>query len=442
MYRFLIILSILICSCSTTSNYYSFDNALIAGTEKIQNELPEGVKVAILDFKSDNENLSSYIIEEMYDKLINFGNLSIMERSRTNTIAMEVGYQLSGEVDDKEIVRIGHQLGADYVVTGQIIFSGEAYRLRIFAIDIEKGRRVASSSLNINRNDRQINHLLATQTVSNRQESQNNNLIAGNNDDILSIAIQNLVDNIPNNYRILILGITGANDLRQDHIQEKIVEYLMINQSNTGTIIIQEKERVATIRAMENQHSGNIFVSDEHMIEIGRMTGANMIITGGIFGNRDTRRIVFRAIDIETFQIISSSCVLFNQNSSDFVNDVEALFQRINNGLFNNVRNEAVIVVKNTIGTNRNADFVYDLIENNLVNNSRYRIITMSDHSLDLIMKERNFQHSGFVSEDTMVAINRAWGPQFEINIVFFNNKIQVRINNLARGNVIIQETI
>jgi TolB-like protein len=167
MKKILVVLSLLVFSCSTTSNYYSFDNALEMGTEKIQNDLPARAEVAILDFKSDNENLSAYVIEEMYDKLINFGKLSIMERSRTNTIAMEIGYQFSGEVDDSEIIKIGHQLGADYVVTGQIVFSGEAYRLRVFAIDIVKGRRVASSSLNINPNDRQINHLLAIETVEN-----------------------------------------------------------------------------------------------------------------------------------------------------------------------------------------------------------------------------------------------------------------------------------
>ena len=166
MKKIMAIFSLLIFSCSTTSNYYTFDNALEMGTEKIQNDLPAGADVAILDFKSDNENLSAYVIEEMYDKLINFGKLSIMERSRIKTIAMEIGYQLSGEVDDNEIINIGHQLGADYVVTGQIVFSGEAYRLRVFAIDIVEGRRVASSSLNINPNDKEINYLLATKATS------------------------------------------------------------------------------------------------------------------------------------------------------------------------------------------------------------------------------------------------------------------------------------
>jgi len=166
-------LSLIICSCVTGPKYLSFDDALETGIEKIQNELPEGTQIAILDFKSDNKNLSSYIIEEMYDKLVNSGKLSIMERSRIDTIRMEVDYQLSGEVDDNQIINIGKQLGADFVVTGEIAFSGEAYRLRIFAIDIEKGRRVASSSLNINRNDRQINYLLTiNQPVSiNKQPS-------------------------------------------------------------------------------------------------------------------------------------------------------------------------------------------------------------------------------------------------------------------------------
>jgi TolB-like protein len=164
MKKIYVILALIICSCSTAPKYLSFDNALETGIQKIGNDLPEGIEVAILDFKSDNENLSSYIIEEMYDKLVNFGKLSIMERSRTDTIALEVGYQLSGEVDDKEIIEIGKKLGADYVVTGQLTFSGEAYRLRIFAIEIKNGRRVASSSLNINRNDRQITYLLENRT--------------------------------------------------------------------------------------------------------------------------------------------------------------------------------------------------------------------------------------------------------------------------------------
>jgi TolB-like protein len=171
-----ILVIITISSCATVQNDYSFDNALENGIQKIINDLPANADIAILNFKSDNTNLSSYIIEEIYDKLINGGKFSIMERSRTDAIFDEVGYQLSAEVDDNEIINIGHQLGADFVVTGQIIFSGQSYRLRISAIDIAKGRRVASSALNIKSNDKQVAFLL------NQNNSQNlilNNSIIG-----------------------------------------------------------------------------------------------------------------------------------------------------------------------------------------------------------------------------------------------------------------------
>jgi TolB-like protein len=174
-----VILIVLISSCSTLPDDYSFDDALAMGIQKIQNDLPDSSDIAILDFKSDNVNLSSYVIEEIYDKLINGGKLSIMERSRTDTILMEVGYQLSGEVDDNEIINIGHQLGAEFVVTGQIIFSGTSYRLRIFAIDIEKSRRIASSSLNITMNDKQIKYLLATETQQIDDSIQEKNMFLG-----------------------------------------------------------------------------------------------------------------------------------------------------------------------------------------------------------------------------------------------------------------------
>jgi TolB-like protein len=174
-----VVLIVLISSCSTLPGDYSFDDALAMGIQKIENDLPDNSDIAIIDFKSENVNLSSYIIEEIYHKLINGGKLSIMERSRTDTISMEVGYQLSGEVDDNEIINIGHQLGADFVVTGQIIFSGTSYRLRIFAIDIEKGRRVASSSLNITVNDKQIKYLLTTEMQQIDDGIQEKNMFLG-----------------------------------------------------------------------------------------------------------------------------------------------------------------------------------------------------------------------------------------------------------------------
>ena len=415
-------------SCSSISksdsNYHSFDEALEIGIEKIENDLPEGSDIAVLDFKSDSQNLSSYIIEEMYDKLINGGKLAIMERSRTDAIKMEVGYQLSGEVDDNEIISIGHQLGANYVVTGQIVFSGEAYRLRIFAIDVEKGRRVASSSLNIKSNDRQINYLLSSKTNENTQIANTKN------EDVLYEAVRDLLKRIPKNSRVLITGITGSNELKAQYIQTTIA-----NEAQ-GILIITEDQRTASMEMQEKFLNEYFYES----VTIGNMDGASIIVTGGVFGTGESRRIVLRALDVEKGLIVSESCVLFAQNNTELINDVEALSQRINNNLSKNIRNDTSIVVINNVGTNRNGDFLFDMIENNLVNLFKYKVVTRSE--LELINAEQKFQMSGWVSSDTAIMLGNLVGAQYIVNIEYTNGKIQVAVIDVNRGNSFMQETM
>jgi TolB-like protein len=419
-------------SCSSVpksdSNYHFFDDALEIGIQRIENDLPEGSDIAVLDFKSDNQTLSSYIIEEMYDKLINGRKLSIMERSRTDTIKMEVGYQLSGEVDDNEIINIGHQLGADYVITGQIIFSGEAYRLRIFAIDVEKSRRVASSSLNIKSNDRQINYLLSSKTNENTQIVNTNS--DAKNEDVLYEAVQVLLKRIPKNSRVLITGITESNEFNKQHIQTAIA-----NEAK-DILIITEEQRAASIEMQKD------FLSDEYSydsVTIGNMDGANIIITGGVFGTGESRRMVFRALDVEKGVILSESCVLFAQNNTELINNVEALSQRIINNLMKSIRNDATIVVINKVGISRNGDFIFDMIENNLVNLFKYKVITRSE--LELIKNEQNLQwSSGYFAEETMVMIGNLIGAQYILNIEYTNGKIQITVLDVNKGNSFIQE--
>ena len=426
----------LIFSCISGPKHLSFEDALETGVQRLRNSLQEDAQLAILDFKSDNEILSSYIIGELYDKFINLGIIP-MERSRIDTIALEVGYQLSGAVDDDEIIRIGHQLGAGFVVTGEIMFTGEAYRLLIFAIDIERGRRIASSSLNINRNDRSINHLISTRTITNIQIVEDSTNIRENGE-VLSTAIQNLVNRIPRNSRILIADFIGTNEFHPQNIQS------VISNEAIGISVITEEQRQSAINFRNEQNHGVAFgnLGDESWINVGNLAGADVIITGGVIGTGDYRRIVFRAINVETRQIISESCVLFRRNNTETINDVESLSQRVISGIYGKIRDGAPIAVINNIGMNRNADFVFDIIENNLVNLSRYRIVTLTQNIIDLIEKEIMFQMSGEASDGTVIGLGRSIGAQFIINIDFIDSKIQVRVFDVSQGMIILQETM
>jgi len=147
----------------------SLDQAVQNSTQAIETRLPKGAKTAVLTFASGSQAFSDYIIDELATALSASRNIQVIDRQHTDAIRKEFNIQFSGDVSDDEVKRIGHQLGAQYVVTGSLVDIGTAYRFRVAAINIETAVREGSSSLNININDPQVTFLLTgkrTQTYS------------------------------------------------------------------------------------------------------------------------------------------------------------------------------------------------------------------------------------------------------------------------------------
>jgi hypothetical protein len=152
--------------------------AIVSSAEKIEQEVGSGKKVAIYDFLSTSPQLSTYVIDELMDVFINHKILTIAERNRLAVVRTEADYQFgSGEVDDNEIIDIAHGRGIDFVITGQLDYDGINWRFRIYAIDTNKRIRVASSSLYIRSNDRQLNYFLGGAAPPSK------NTVAGNSTD-------------------------------------------------------------------------------------------------------------------------------------------------------------------------------------------------------------------------------------------------------------------
>jgi TolB-like protein len=141
----------------------SLDQAVQTSAQEIETRLPQGAKTAVLTFTSTKQAFSDYIIDEIATAFSASGNLQVIDRQHTDAIRKEFNIQFSGDVSDDEVKRIGHQLGAQYVVTGSLVDIGTAYRFRVAAINIETAVREGSSSLNININDPQVVFLLTGQ---------------------------------------------------------------------------------------------------------------------------------------------------------------------------------------------------------------------------------------------------------------------------------------
>jgi len=138
----------------------SLDQAVLNSTQAIETRLPKGAKTAVLTFVSGSQAFSDYIIDELATALSASRNIQVIDRQHTDAIRREFNIQFSGDVSDDEVKRIGHQLGAQYVVTGSLVDVGTVYRFRVAAINIETAVREGSSSLNININDPQVVFLL------------------------------------------------------------------------------------------------------------------------------------------------------------------------------------------------------------------------------------------------------------------------------------------
>jgi len=118
--------------------------------------------------------------------------------------------------------------------------------------------------------------------------------------DAITNASAEMAEKIPVNSTIAILNVYSSDR----NTSEYIIGELEYNFVNTGKFKIVDRRRLDQIRAEQNfQLSGE--VSDNSAVTIGNMLGANIVITGEITGSGSMQRIILKALDVKTAQIIT-----------------------------------------------------------------------------------------------------------------------------------------
>jgi TolB-like protein len=116
--------------------------------------------IAVLNFSSISGDLSAYVVDELTLVLEGSNRFVVVERQRLDIIRREENFHLSGAVSDESAKTIGKKLGAQYVITGELLEMGNSYRFRIMALDVETAVINAPTSININRNDSQVKYFM------------------------------------------------------------------------------------------------------------------------------------------------------------------------------------------------------------------------------------------------------------------------------------------
>jgi tetratricopeptide (TPR) repeat protein len=158
----------LLAACATTGGTaLSLQDAIEQSAEKIVSELPAGSRVAIVAFESESDNLSNYIMEELTGALFDRG-IEVADRRNLPYVFQELNFQMSGMVSDETAVSVGKQIGANMVITGQLINLNGMYRYRTTAIRMEQATHASVTRINVRSNAetrRMIAALARQQTV-------------------------------------------------------------------------------------------------------------------------------------------------------------------------------------------------------------------------------------------------------------------------------------
>jgi hypothetical protein len=114
----------------------------------------------------------------------------------------------------------------------------------------------------------------------------------------LARAAEDVLKNVPKRSRIAIVYITALDRSQTEYISGEL-EFMWVNQG----YIITDRAQLDRIRREQNfQMSGE--VDDDTAVSIGKIIGANIIVTGRVDGEGNLRRLRLRALDTQTAQVV------------------------------------------------------------------------------------------------------------------------------------------
>jgi len=113
-----------------------------------------------------------------------------------------------------------------------------------------------------------------------------------------------ILEHIPLHSRIAIVNISAADPAEGNYYLDEITLHFVNTRRYT---IVDRRDINAVLTEQDFQLSGD--VADDEVVSIGKFFGANVVITGNISGTGSQKRLVIKAIDVLTGEILAMSTV-------------------------------------------------------------------------------------------------------------------------------------
>lgn len=170
----LLIIVFFVVSCVTISwkPKSELDMAISKAAEDIISKVPPKTKIALFNISTNESALTEYVIEELSVILVGKAKLEVLDRKNLELVMAEHQFQMSGNVNDSDIISISKKYGASSVGSCSITGEGDLRRLRVRVIDVETGIVQSLTAHRISSSENEVQTDISANNVQNKQEEQ------------------------------------------------------------------------------------------------------------------------------------------------------------------------------------------------------------------------------------------------------------------------------
>ena len=125
---------------SLGTNAKGVEKAIKKACADLIKKMPDDSKIAVVHVADNGLGVASLVIDEIEFNLVSTQRFTIVDRSTLNLIQEEQKLQMSGAVNDDEVVQIGALSGANVVIAGSISKSDNSNTFSLKAMDVKTGQ--------------------------------------------------------------------------------------------------------------------------------------------------------------------------------------------------------------------------------------------------------------------------------------------------------------
>ena len=143
------------CASTKPSQPQKLDNAVRTAVRRFEKKIPAGTQIAIPGHSEISSELTvkmeNYLIDEITDRLVNRDKFRVLDRKHLNAVMAERNFQLEGNVDESDQLKIGEMAGAKIVISVTVIDLGDSKNFRFItrALDVQKGEALAAAAFTL-----------------------------------------------------------------------------------------------------------------------------------------------------------------------------------------------------------------------------------------------------------------------------------------------------